>query len=117
MILERPDKHKIRWEKWKAEAFTKGIQGISKENSNSIIAFLKDMELGVNISSKSSKGGRSPRRLSDLKDKMIFFSKNFEQLFKIQDLTKLDEKQAFDLFYRMKYGDLKRKDGKRLQIY
>jgi hypothetical protein len=44
-----PYKHKKRWLEWKEEAQEKGIKGISKTNSDTILAYLNDMELGLNL--------------------------------------------------------------------
>jgi len=110
-VEKRLNKEPLRWAKWKSECYARGIPKISKENSEIILQYVKDMELGINVSVKNVKGARSPRRLNDLKDKLIIFAKKFEQLYGIKDLSKLEEKHAFDLFYRMQHGDLKTKAG------
>ena len=50
-----PYKNKETWLAWK-EKVKNGIPGISKENSNLIINYLRDMETGINISTDSKKG-------------------------------------------------------------
>ena len=105
------NQYKERWDKWKAECYSKGVPNISKENSDLLIQYLKDMEIGFNISSMSQKGPRSPRRLVDIKDRMIILFKKFEQLYNITDITVLAEAQIFGLFYGMQKGDLKTKTG------
>jgi integrase len=110
-VEKRLNRDKVRWEKWKANCYTNGISGISKENSDLIIQYLKDMETGLNVSVENSKGPRSPRRLNDLKDKMTIFSKKFEQLYHVTNLANLDEGKVFNLFYGMQQGDLKTKAG------
>ena len=67
-----PYKHKERYLKWK-EKVKSGIPEISKENSEIIMRYLNDMEIGVNISNSSVKGSRGYNRLNTLKDKLIFF--------------------------------------------
>jgi len=111
LVEKHLSKDKLSWEKWKSECYEKGIPGISKENSDLVIQYLKDMETGLNVSSKNSKGPRSPRRLSDLKDKMVFFSKKFEHLNHITNMANLSETQIFNLFYNMQQGDIKTKSG------
>jgi hypothetical protein len=54
------------------------IEGISRENSDLILRYIFDMELGMNVSRKSAKGSRSYIRLNNLKQRMIFMSKRFE---------------------------------------
>ena len=73
-----PYKHKERYLKWK-ELTQEGIPSVSKENSDLIKQYIGDMEKGINVSSESSKGPRGFNRLNTLRDRMIFFSKNFEE--------------------------------------
>jgi len=110
-VETRLNKQNLRWEKWRAEYFSKGIPDISKENSDLIIQYLKDMEMGINVSIQNSKGARSVRRLNDLKDKLIIFAKRFEQLYGVTNLLKLEEQQVFNYFYGMQKGDIKTKLG------
>lgn len=59
-----------KWLEDKEKAIREGIEGISKKNCEIILRFLKDMELGVNTGKGSKKGGRSPRRLYDVKGRL-----------------------------------------------
>ena len=101
-----------KWLECKEKVLKEGIEGISKENSEVLLRFLKDMELGVNTGKGSKKGGRSPRRLIDLKGRLIFFAKKFEQRFKIKDLTKITEEQLFTFLSEMKSGIIKTQGNK-----
>lgn len=56
-----PYKNKERYLAWK-KGCENGIQGLSKENSEIILLYLKDMETGLNVASKSVKGGRGHNR-------------------------------------------------------
>ncbi|MEM3113089.1 MAG: hypothetical protein QXI33_01545, partial [Candidatus Pacearchaeota archaeon] len=108
-----PYKNKERWEAWKAEIKAKGaIPDISKANSDLMLAYLDDMELGLNRGKGSRKGGRKPSRLNDIKGKIIFFSQKFEQKFGITDLTKVTESQIFALLKDMKDGIIKKQNGR-----
>ena len=50
-----PYKHKEKYQAWKEKINKIGyIEGISKTNSKIILRYLFDMELGINISNKSS---------------------------------------------------------------
>lgn len=105
-----PYKHKERYLKWK-ESVKEGIPDISKENSEIILKYLNDMEIGVNISSVSVKGSRGYNRLNTLKDKLIFFSKKFNTSFNLSCITEIQEEQLFQFFSNMEKGIIKRQDG------
>jgi len=105
-----PYKYKERYLKWK-EITRKGIPDISEENSNIILQYLHDMEIGVNISSVSVKGSRGYNRLTTLKDKLIFFSKKFDTRFNLGCVIDIKEEQLFLFFSDMEKGIIKRKDG------
>jgi hypothetical protein len=74
-----PYKNEQRYKTWKEKADTKGIQGISKKNSDLILQYLFDMENGLNVSVSSKKGARSYPRLNNLKQRLVFLSKEFEK--------------------------------------
>ncbi|MDP2947669.1 MAG: hypothetical protein Q8N88_06155 [Nanoarchaeota archaeon] len=105
------NREKVRWENWKSQTYKKGVPDISKENSNLLLRYLKDMEVGINISSKSCKGSRSLRRLNNLKDRIIIFCKWFEKHYNVHDLSKLTEAEVFGLFHDIKEGVIKTKNG------
>ncbi|MCH7850617.1 MAG: tyrosine-type recombinase/integrase [Nanoarchaeota archaeon] len=106
-----PYKHRERYLAWKEKVSETGIQEVSKKNSNIIIKYLNDMELGLNVSSKNTKGSRSYLRLNSLKQRLIFMSRQFENRYKITDLTKLTEIHIHDYFSGMRNGSIKRQDG------
>lgn len=43
-----PYKHKERYLSWKQKVLNEGISGITKTNSNAILSYIFDMELGLN---------------------------------------------------------------------
>ncbi len=106
-----PYNHKERYEKWKRKSEESGIPEISRENSEIILRYLNDMEIGVNISSVSVKGSRGYNRLNTLKDKLIFFSKKFNTFFNLGCITQIEEEQLFKFFSDMEKGIIKRQDG------
>ncbi len=69
------------------------IPNLSIENSNIIKKFLNEMESGLNVANASKKGARSFARLNSLKDRLIFFCKNFQQYFNLDNITKISEEQ------------------------
>jgi hypothetical protein len=75
-----PYKHKERYLAWK-EKVKDGIPDLSNENSEIILRYLIDMERGTNISSVSVKGARSFIRLDSLKNRIVFFARNSEELY------------------------------------
>ena len=105
-----PYKHKEKYEAWR-EKVKEGIPGINKTNSDTILQYLLDMEMGINVASDNKKGSRSYSRLNSLKLRLIFLAKQFEK--KCQEsLIELSEKQLFEFFLEMRQGKIKRKDGK-----
>jgi len=105
-----PYNHKERYLKWK-KSVENGIPNINKENSEIILKYLNDMEIGVNISSVSVKGARGYNRLNTLKDKLIFFSKKFNTSFNLGCIREIKEEQLFQFFSNMEKGIIKRQDG------
>ncbi|MBU2576230.1 MAG: tyrosine-type recombinase/integrase [Nanoarchaeota archaeon] len=107
-----PYKHKERFLKWKEKVGENGISGISKTNSDLILRYIHDMEHGLNISFKSTKGCRSYTRLNTLKEKMIFFAKKFREIYDLDDITAISEENLVLFFSRMRKGEITRRDGK-----
>jgi hypothetical protein len=106
-----PYKHKERYLAWK-EKNPSRISEISKENSDIILHFLRDMEAGLNICINSKKGSRSYIRLNVLKQRMISLSKIFENRYCLNKITDITEDQIFEFFLGMRNGTIKRLDGK-----
>jgi len=105
-----PYKHKERYLAWK-ERIKESIPGVSAQNSEIIIQYLNDMERGLNVASVSVKGGRSYLRLNSLREKLITFSKRFEQIYNLKKVTDVSEEQLISYFSDMRTGKIKRKDG------
>jgi len=105
-----PHNHKERYLNWKEK--TEDIQEISKYNSDLILQYLNDMEKGINISNVSVKGPRSYARLHSLKNRLIFFAKKFQKIYKIEKITDIKEEQLLSFFSDMKRGVIKKINGK-----
>jgi site-specific recombinase XerD len=101
--------HEKRFQNWKAN-ISHGENGLTKPNSDLLIQYILDMEQGVNINLRSKKGGRSPHRLNNVRQKL---SKVFRMLQerKIIDVRKIEEKQIQSLFEDMRKGIIKTDDG------
>ncbi|MDP3026126.1 MAG: hypothetical protein Q8N63_00335 [Nanoarchaeota archaeon] len=96
-----PYKHKERYLRWK-EKTQSAIPEISRENSELIKEYLRDMESGVNIARGTKKGSRSYIRLNTLRQKMAFLSKEFKSRFELDIITGINESQLFGFFQSIK---------------
>jgi len=105
-----PYKHKERYLKWK-KTVKNGIPNISKENSEIIMQYLNDMEIGVNISAVSVKGSRGYNRLNTLRNRLMFFARKFMTCFNLGCVADISEGQLFSFFSDMEKGIIKRQDG------
>jgi hypothetical protein len=99
-----PYKHKERYENWREEVDKKGIPEIGKYNSDLTLKYLNDMGCGYNVSRLSAKGSRSYIRLNTLRQKLVFFSKKFKELYGIDKITDIDELQLCQFFSNMRKG-------------
>ena len=109
-----PYNHKERYLSWKEKTVV-DIPKVSKANSILIKQYLSDMERGINVATGSVKGARSYTRLNSLRDKMVYFSKKFEEHFKINKVTEIDEEKLVGFISDMKNGTIKKEDGKTFQ--
>jgi len=105
-----PYKHKERYLAWK-EKCKNGIPEISPENSEIILRYLNDMELGLNVSATNQKGSRSYIRLNTLKTRLVFLIKQLEERYGLVDITKTTEYQLHNHFSGMRNGTIKKQDG------
>lgn len=99
-----------KYKYWLEEVKESGIEGISKKNSELIIAYVKDMELGKNVAKGSKRGARSFTRLNSLRIRLVFMTKLLEER-KINDLEKLDIHKISEFFNDMRTGKIKKIDG------
>ena len=105
-----PGKNKEKYLNWR-ERIRDRIPDLTKENSDIILNYLSDMQIGANVGAKSVKGGRSYTSLNNKRDKLCFFSRQFEQRFNIKCLTDITEDLLIRFFADMKSGVIKRLDG------
>lgn len=92
--------HIRQWENTKKRD-RKGIEGLSKHNSDLTKAFLKDFELGINTP-KGVKGRRSPATLLKLRSICIFLNKHFPK----KDFEKITKKGLHDVLDKMSRGEI-----------
>jgi hypothetical protein len=106
-----PYKTEEHYLSWKENIRQTGIKYLSKSNSDLLLTYLEDMEIGVNVGHGSKKGSRSYIRLKSLRDKVTFVMKSVSDLYKIDPITNLSEDKIHGFFSAMRKGDIKRKDG------
>ena len=107
MLKRDPYDNAEHWEAWKSEN-KKGIKGISKHNSDLMLSFLFDMEVGKNVSPQSKKGERCCSRLLALKSRLLFFGKRFRD----KNLETITKDEIHQLVHNMRKGKILKSDGK-----
>jgi len=111
MVKIDPYKHKERYIKWKKES-KKGIPEISKYDSDLILKYLEDMEMGLNVAVCTKKGSRSYVRLNSLKIRLISLSRKFREEYGIEEITDITEIQVHKFFTGMRNGTILKQDKK-----
>jgi hypothetical protein len=106
-----PYKHKERYLNWR-RSIDQGVPGLSRANSQLTIRYLEDMENGLNVSTMTVKGPRSYIRLNTLREKMVFFSRKFKEVYNLNCITEINEEQLLKFFSDLRKGIIKRNDGK-----
>ncbi|MBT7101950.1 site-specific integrase [archaeon] len=90
-----------------------GIPDISRQNSEIILKYMSDMELGINTSLSSKKGARSFVRINTIRQRLTFLAKKFKEILDVDDMILLTEQQICSFFVDMRKGVIKRQDGRR----
>ena len=90
-----------------------GIPDISRQNSEIILKYMTDMELGINTSLSSKKGARSFVRINTIRQRLTFLAKKFKEILDVDDMILLTEQQICSFFVDMRKGVIKRQDGRR----
>ncbi|MAG02719.1 hypothetical protein CMI42_05255 [Candidatus Pacearchaeota archaeon] len=106
-----PYKHEERYLKWKQEVTANKIKGVSSSNAKVILEYVLDMEAGINISIQSKKGMRSYPRLNNIRQRLLFIVKQLEELYQIEDITKITEREIFRYFGAMATGEIRTQKG------
>lgn len=103
-------KHEQRYKQWKEDALDRGVDKLTKKNSDILIKYLSDMEIGINVSNKNKRGARSFIRLNTLRQRLSQIMRMMQER-KVNDLTAVKEKEIIQLFADMRSGILKTKEG------
>jgi integrase len=107
-----PYKHKENYLNWKENCKDK-IPNLTKENSDLLLQYLRDMEIGINVAIYNKKGSRSFIRLISIRNKMRFMMRKIEELYNLEDLTKISEEQTLSFFSDMVNGTIVKENGKK----
>jgi hypothetical protein len=97
---------------WK-EKHKDRIPEISEHNSDLILSFLNDMEIGINVGKGSKKGSRSFIRLRTLRDKLLFIFKKIDEFYSMNKITEVSEEQLHSFFSGMETGKIKKSNGEK----
>jgi len=106
-----PYQHKQKYMHWKSK-INGVVPELTKENSDLLLKYLNDMEIGINVAKGSKKGARSPIRLNTLRSRMISLMKRFSEAYNKKAITEINEEQFHELFSKMANGEIKKQDGK-----
>lgn len=106
-----PYNHKEDYNEWK-DRVKDGIPEIGEYNSNLLIQYLKDMEIGINVGNNAKKGARSFIHINSLRDRLIPFMKRVKEIYGLEKITDLSEEQIHLLFTNMSNGVLVKSNGK-----
>ena len=109
-MIKDPYNQTQKWDNWKGN-LKEGIPNISKENSDILLKYLSDMELGLNVNRKSIKGSRSKGRLNSIRSKMLMIMKTTEKDYNLKSITNVTENIIFDLFNAMRKGGILNQKG------
>ena len=102
--------HQQRYERWKETIQKEGDPELTKKNSDILIRYIFDMEVGANVSRLSKKGGRSYPRLNNLRQRLAQIMRMLQER-NVSDITKVSEKKITELFNDMRKGVIKTQKG------
>ena len=104
--------HEKRYMKWKEEIVVEGETDLTKVNSDILIKYILDMEVGRNISRQSKRGARSYIRLNALRHRV---SKVFRLLQDrgVVDVRRVTEDETVKLFHDFEKGVIKTLKGEK----
>ena len=88
--------HEQRYKNWKKEVVKTGEAGLTQKNSDILIQYILDMEIGANVSKISKKGGRSYPRLNNLRQRLAQILRMLQDK-GIDDITKRNKKFLLQL--------------------
>jgi integrase len=105
-----PYKHQQKYSNWK-KRINGVVPDLTRENSDLLLKFLNDMEIGINVAKGSKKGARSPIRLNTIRSRMSYVMRVFYEKYNIEVITNATEEMFHEHFSKMASGEIKRQDG------
>jgi integrase len=99
-----------RFDNWLEKSKKSGIEGLNNIYSNLVIQYCEDMGLGINMSLKSKRGGRSKKRINCARQKMVYILKRLQDR-NLDNITKIKKEDFHLLFKDMRTGVLKTRLG------
>jgi len=100
------------WSRWLSQAKDSGIKGVNSKNTITILHYLRDMELGINVGNGSHKGPRTVATLNGLSNTIPFFARILQERYGVDDLANLTEEVVFQLFADLHNGAIRTAKGK-----
>ena len=85
--------HEQRYKNWKERVQEEGEENLTKKNSDILIQFILDMEIGANVSKSNKKGGRSYVRLNSLRQRLSQIIRMLEER-NVNDIARVSEKNS-----------------------
>lgn len=104
--------HEQRYLKWKEYAMKNGEEGLTRSNSDILMQYILDMEIGANVSNRNKKGARSYPRLNNIRQRLVQILRMLQEK-KITDITEVSEREITVLFSDMQRGVIKTLQGER----
>lgn len=104
--------HEQRYKKWKVAVVDSGETELTKANSDILIKYVFDMEIGANVSKNSKKGARSYPRLNNIRQRLSQMMRMLQGR-GIKDVSKISERQITDFFNDMRKGTIKTARGEK----
>jgi len=105
-----PYKHEERYKRWQQEQ-DEAIPDVTPFNAQIIRRFLRDMELGLNVSSTSKRGPRSYVRLNTLRVRIPALARRLSDRFGVAAITEVTEEQIHTLFSELRAGTIRKHNG------
>ncbi|MBP7139416.1 MAG: tyrosine-type recombinase/integrase [Caldisericia bacterium] len=106
-----PYKSKEVFERWLSSIEgKKEIEGLNEIHSKLLISIIKDLRIGINVSSKNKKGERSFTRLNHLEQKLRLLFRLLQER-GISDVRKANAQNLHSLFSDMRSGVISTKFG------
>ncbi len=114
MVKLDPYKNKELYYVWREKAESGALDtDIGRENCDTLLKYLKDMEIGLNTGNSATKGSRSFIHLKSMKDRLLALMRKIRAQYGLERVIDIDEEQLHLLFANIANGTLTKKDGQK----